>query len=383
VAGVKSLRILGISNTPLDPTTGSGYVVTGYATELRARGHSVELLGPGDFEPLHGHRRGIRYRQCLGAALAALRSVRRRRYDLVELWGGETWLAALALARLPRRGFAVVARSNGLEPHAAERMALARRAAGQAATHGFYHADLSWAYAAGFRAVDALVTVSEFDRRFAVARGYAGGRILAIPNPLPDSYLGLDPGATREPQVGFVGSWLPIKGVDIIRVALPPVLREFEAWRLQLIGVGAAFRPEQVFPPDVLSRVRVVPFADREQLLPALYRRMAVLMLPSQYESFGLAAAEAMACGAALVATPVGFAWSLADGREAVLLKEPTSAALAEALRRLLADDGLRRRVAAAGQARVQGLSWRAAVDSLESTYAAWFRDVPTGTGSR
>jgi glycosyltransferase involved in cell wall biosynthesis len=365
---VRHLRILGISNTPLNPATGSGYVATGFAERLRARGHSVDLLGPADFEPLYGFRRGIRYRQALGALLAALRSVRRRQYDVIELWGGENWCAALALVRLPRRRFLVVARSNGLEPHATERMTRA----GLMRRSSPYSLDLSWAYSCGFRAVDALVTVSDFDREYGVAHGYARGRVLTIPNPLPDTYLGVALEAEREPQVGFVGNWLPIKGTDLVRGALPSVLREFGAWRLDLIGQGAAFRPEEHFPADVLPRVHARAFADRNGALRSLYRQMAVLVLPSVYESFGLVATEAMACGVALVATRVGFAASLDDGREALLLQEPTSGALTESLRRLMADDTLRRGVAAAGHARVQSLTWKAAVDTLESAYVDW-----------
>ncbi len=350
---MKALRILSISNTPLDPARGSGYVVTGFADGLRARGHTVELLGPPAFELFYGARLGIRYRQALGALLLALRSTRRQPYDVVELWGAENWLAALALVRVPRRNFLVVARSNGLEPHAALRMAELGRAAGTR----FYQADLSRAFSRGFRAVDALVTVSEFDRQFALSRGYAGGRVLAIPNPLADAYLGLDFETERGPQIGFVGSWLPIKGIDLIRGTLPGVLREFEAWRLELIGVGDAFRSEAQFPPDVSPRVGARAFADRCLELRELYRQMAILILPSVYEGFGLVATEAMACGVALVATRVGFASGLCDGREALLLSEPTSARLAEALRRLILDEGLR---------------WTSAVEGLESAYAHW-----------
>ncbi len=374
------MRILTLVNTPLDIRSGSGYVVTNYAEGLRQRGHRVDLLGPRDYEPFFGASRAIRYRQAAGMLWAALRLTAAREYDVLELYGGEAWLASSLLTRLPGRRFIVVAHSNGLETHCAALLGRARQA-GVLPRRRFYHVDLSRAEAIGFGAVDGLVTVSAFDAAYAQARAYAKGRVLAIENPLPSEYLGLPLEPDRESVIGFVGTWLPRKGVDRIVAEVPSVLREYPGWRLTLVGVGDSFRAGDHFPADIVPRIEVIPSADRLGLLKSLYSRLAIVIMPSLYESFGLVAAEAMACGAALVATRVGFAWSLDDGREAVLMREQAGAGLADALRRLMADDTLRRRVAAAGHARVQSLTWKAAVDTLESAYADWLSAFSGGRG--
>ncbi|MGH9363607.1 MAG: glycosyltransferase family 4 protein, partial [Thermoanaerobaculia bacterium] len=303
------MRILSLSNCPLDDRSGSGYVALGYARGLRERGHEVELLGPADFEPLHRLRRATGYRQALGMATTSLRRLAASDYDVVEFWGGEAWLALVSLARRRHRRFLLVSHSNGLETHCAERMAAARGTGAVNVRKPWYELDLSRLVAAGFRRADAIVTVADFDRRYALDRGYASpDRVLAIDNPLPDEYLSMETDLERGPVIGYCGSWLPRKGVDLIARDLPPLLREFPSWHLVLAGVGDSFEAARHFPADVLPQIEVAPFAERSNGLRTLYQRFAIAIAPSVYESFGLVAAEEMACGCALVAAPVGFA---------------------------------------------------------------------------
>lgn len=375
------MRILSLCNCPLDESLGSGYVALRYAQGLRELGHHVDLFGPPEVEILPRLKKGIRYRQSVGMARLALRSLHEGSYDVVELWGGEGWLSICLLTRLPGRRFLVVSHSNGLETHSAEILGAAR-SAGRLPPTRWYHRELSPLFALGFRRADALVTVADFDRRYALRHDYARPeRILALDNPLPDGFLGLSPDLRRDPVIGYCGSWIPRKGIDLIIQDLPPLLRELPAWRLVLVGVGSGFDAAEHFPPDVLPRIEVIPHADRNHGLRALYQRFAILILPSVYESFGLVAAEAMACGCALVASPVGFASGLRDGEEAILLDSQDSPALFRALRRLALDEPSRRAVAAAGLRRVQTLRWSSALATLESAYRRWLDEVRAGIG--
>ncbi len=368
------MRVLTLSNCPLDAALGSGYVALGYAAGLRARGHQVDILGPPDYEPFHRFRRAIRYRQALGMAAACRRRLAQAEYDVVELYGGEAWLALSLLARRRRRRFLLVCHSNGLETHAAEALAAAPGAAGPRPWWQIGHGAL---FAHGFRAADAIVTVAEYDRAYALRQGYAAAdRVLAIDNPLPESLLGLEVTFARRPILGYCGSWLPRKGTALMESDLPALLRDFPAWRLVLVGVGAAFRAERHFPADVLPRISVVPFAERGTELAALYQSFAITLAPSIYESFGLAAAEAMACGSALVASPVGFAAGLRQGEEAALLPTAASPALYDTVRALIEDAGRREQIARGGHLRVQALRWERAVDELEAAYLGWSSEL-------
>ncbi|MEA2695645.1 MAG: hypothetical protein QOJ16_5032 [Acidobacteriota bacterium] len=368
------MRLLTYSNCPLDDALGSGYVALRYAAGLRARGHAVELRGPADYEPGHGiWRRAIRYRQALGMALSSIGRLLRSEYDVLEFYGGEAWLALFLLARWPGRRFLLVCHSNGLEPHCAE--VLRAAAAGESGGR-WYQLSLGRLAALGFRYADAILTVAEYDRGYALRQAYVPpDRVLAIENPLPDSFLGLPFEPERGPALGFCGSWIPRKGTALLERDIPRLLRELPGWRFTLVGVGDGFQAAEHFPADVLPRIAVVPHADRETELPALYRSFSILLLPSLYESFGLTAAEAMACGCALVATPVGFAAGLRHGEEAMLL-ETHSPSLYAAVKALASTPDLRQRIARGGHRRVQTLRWGPAVAAAETAYASWLAEL-------
>jgi len=80
-----------------------------------------------------------------------------------------------------------------------------------------------------------------------------------------------------------------------------------------------------------------------------------VLALPSWTEGLPLVVLEAMASARAVVATPVGGTPELVqDGETGLLVPPRDPEALAAALRRLLADADLRRRLGEAGERRVR-----------------------------
>lgn len=361
------MKILTVSNVPLEAHLGSGYVITGYADRLRAAGHDVRTLAPCDYEPWPRLRSAKRLRMLAGYSQAVLRALRRDAYDLVELWGGESWWVAGRVAQWSRRPM-LVGRSNGLETrfHATlVRAGLERPPRGLAALFDRWqrvdHA---------FRRVDALVTVNSQCRDFALARGYQPAeRILTLENPLPDHWLEQTYPMERPPVIGFVGSWLPVKGVDLFVPTIVEVLRAHPAWRVRLVGVGD-LRAAAIFPSDVAARIEVHSFVADREMLRGLYRETAILVLPSVFESFGLAAAEGMACGCALAASPTGLAAALRPGEEAVIVTERSVDAWIRALNSLIADEGRRRRIAEQGWRRVQSLRWSDAVERLLRFYA-------------
>ncbi len=91
------------------------------------------------------------------------------------------------------------------------------------------------------------------------------------------------------------------------------------------------------------------------------YNRAQVLVSPSLYEGFGLPAAEAMACGVPVVATRAGALPEVVeDGVTGLLVPPADPHALADAVRRLLSDPELCRRMGRAGRERiVQRFTWR------------------------
>jgi glycosyltransferase involved in cell wall biosynthesis len=374
------VRILTLANTPLDESQGSGYVISHFARGLAQRGHHVDLVGAPQTEWPAGFHRAIRYRQMLGIARIAARSWNQG-YDIMEFYGGEAWLAISQLRRRARRKTLLVAHSNGLETHASELLARAAASSGRDSRR-WYQADLSFLHERAFRRADGIVTVSHFDREYALRRGYQPDtRVLAIENSLPDELLRLKPGGERLHRVVYCGSWIDTKGIDLLCRDVGRFLIEHPDWRLLLVGVGSA-EPRDQFPTAARDRIDVIARADRLSELTAIYAASAIAVQASYYESFGLATAEAMACGCAIVATRVGFAASLRDGHEAALLPEAASPHLYVALNALADDAEHRRTIAAAGHQRVQRLRWEPAIEQLESTYHDWLAALHQGVSA-
>ena len=98
-----------------------------------------------------------------------------------------------------------------------------------------------------------------------------------------------------------VGSAIPRKRIDLlirIMAALGP--------RARLVRVGGAFAAEQAaLARDLgVTNVVVLPFLDRSTLA-AIYRRSALLLLPSEREGFGLPLVEALSCDTPVVASDI------------------------------------------------------------------------------
>lgn len=123
----------------------------------------------------------------------------------------------------------------------------------------------------------------------------------------------------------------------------------------------------------ILEAVKNARHADRIHLpgfipnedLAAVLSSADVFVYPSLYEGFGIPLADALACG---VPSITGNATSLPEvaGDAALLVDASDADALADAMRRLAADDGLREKLAAAGPARAARFSWdTTAADTL------------------
>lgn len=145
------------------------------------------------------------------------------------------------------------------------------------------------------------------------------------------SELGLD-----RPAVLYVGRLAREKGVDVLLEAA----RGFDA-----LVVVAGSGPEDArlraaAPPNV----RFLGQLERDEL-PSWYAAADVLCLPARSEPWGMTLNEAAAAGLPLVATEAaGAAWDLVeDGVNGFRVPPGDAGALREALRRLIADDDLRR----------------------------------------
>ena len=126
---------------------------------------------------------------------------------------------------------------------------------------------------------------------------------------------------------------------------------------------------ERIGRLNLESSVFRVERVGEEQLI-ALYSGAAAVIAPSMYEGFGLPALEAMACGAAVVATRIPAFVEVA-GDAALFVDPGDPAQLTAALACVLGDSGLRERLVAAGLKRSADFTWRRAALETASAYRA------------
>ncbi|MCA1726346.1 MAG: glycosyltransferase [Actinobacteria bacterium] len=109
--------------------------------------------------------------------------------------------------------------------------------------------------------------------------------------------------------------------------------------------------------PEALDRARargvVLPGEGAAEDMPAIYAAFDVFCLPSYREGVPRSAIEAMASGRPVIATDIrGCREVVADGDTGLLIPTRDHAAIARAVRRLVADAALRDRMGGAGRAR-------------------------------
>ncbi|HEX2121551.1 MAG TPA: glycosyltransferase, partial [Thermoanaerobaculia bacterium] len=100
----------------------------------------------------------------------------------------------------------------------------------------------------------------------------------------------------------------------------------------------------------------------------ALYRSATALVLPSVEEGFGLPAAEAMACGTAVVTTTAPALMEI-TGDAALHVDARDDAAMAAAMLRVARDESLRASLAARGAERARALTWTRCAELTRAAY--------------
>jgi len=188
--------------------------------------------------------------------------------------------------------------------------------------------------------------------------------------------LGLD----AEWVLLFVGRPAPVKGLEVLLQALARLKADGLARAdVRLVIVGGD-RDEG--RDDERTRLRAL--ADTlgvgawvdfqgpklQSALPDYYRAADLCLVPSHHETFGMAALEAMACGATVVASRVGgLATTIQSGITGVLVPPRDDVALAAAIASLLADAPRRRSLGRHATRWAQGYAWPSVARALVEVY--------------
>lgn len=164
--------------------------------------------------------------------------------------------------------------------------------------------------------------------------------------------LGLAP---EETAALFVGT--PAKGLDTLLEALRPVAAE-ERIRLLVVGSGDPalyLRPIRRFRAEGFTR-----FLGHQKEIAALYAASDLFVFPSRYDTFGMAALEAMAAGLpTIVSVEAGVHEIVRDGIDGLHLPDPRDPArLRETVLALVRDPERRAELGRAARERALQFTW-------------------------
>lgn len=202
-------------------------------------------------------------------------------------------------------------------------------------------AQLQWLYQADTRKVVIIppgVDLSHFYR---------------IPDDEAKEFIGVPP---CEKMLLFVGRIEPLKGIDTLLKALAIMRQSGLFVCLTVIGGDPVVGPEtlngemgrlQALREQIGLKDLVTFLGQRGQdTLPYYYSAAEAVVVPSHYESFGMVALEAMACGAPVVASQVGgLAFLVQDGVTGFTVPVDDPQAMAEKLSSLITDEAIRKRM--------------------------------------
>ena len=180
----------------------------------------------------------------------------------------------------------------------------------------------------------------------------------------------------------FVGRIDPIKGIDTWFRAMKLVVEGDPSLRGRLCVCLIGGDMDEDEPDAELARLHalkdelgiadVVTFLGKrsQESLPFYYASADVVVMPSRYESFGMVALEAMACGTPVVASDVGgLSYIVRDGETGYLVPEGDARAMADCLNRILHDPDLRARLGKRGVEIACEYSWTRIANQIEALY--------------
>jgi phosphatidylinositol alpha-mannosyltransferase len=183
----------------------------------------------------------------------------------------------------------------------------------------------------------------------------------------------------------FVGRMEPRKGAKHLFRALPAVLEEVPDLRLTVVGGGPFLKYYRSFvPAECRGSVRFEGFVSSERLA-SHYASADIYCSPAVGgESFGIVLLEAMAGGAAIVASDIsGYRDVVEHGRTGLLVSPGDPDDIARAIVRLARDSELRSALVANAREAVMRYSWDRVTREIVEVYEEAIGAGRSGTGRR
>ena len=175
----------------------------------------------------------------------------------------------------------------------------------------------------------------------------------------------------------------PVKGIDTLLKSMTIVRNKLShSQDLNLLIIGGDIDYSSYSKDSEMHKLKLlttelglenmVTFLgpQRQDQLPYFYSAAEACVLPSRYESFGMVALEAMACGTPVIASKVGGLTSfIQDELTGFLVPEEDEEALAEKILVLLDNSTLKGKLGFQARIRSVELSWQNIANKMISLY--------------
>jgi D-inositol-3-phosphate glycosyltransferase len=206
-------------------------------------------------------------------------------------------------------------------------------------------------------------------------------RFYPIPVDEAKEFIGVPP---CERMLLFVGRIEPLKGLDVL---IEAICLMKQAGRLIdqpfcLAIIGGTPEDSDVAENEEMERLRalrehfglqdLITFLGKrsQDTLPYYYSAAEVVVVPSQYESFGMVALEAMACGTPVVASQVGgLAFLIQNGINGFTVPVDDPRSLATCIENILDDDELCQKIGKQAFITAQNYSWERIANRIIALY--------------
>ncbi len=208
---------------------------------------------------------------------------------------------------------------------------------------------------------DAVLAISEYTRSEILKRNTLPPEKIRLIPPSLDPYWLAD---SRPPATSISPVILTVtrmakdedyKGVDSVIRSLPAVVNQLGAVDYRIVGRGDDV-PRLKALAQEMGVSRYVTFAGElsADALREQYRNCSLFVMPSEREGFGIVFLEAMAYGKAVIGGAHGGTPSvIQDGETGLLVERADIGGIADAIVRVLEDDGLRTRLGRSGHERL------------------------------
>jgi glycosyltransferase involved in cell wall biosynthesis len=170
----------------------------------------------------------------------------------------------------------------------------------------------------------------------------------------------------------YVGRVCTQKGSDVLADAAPLIRAASPG--VEVIVAGPAEQFEHAGRSELIDRLvengaRYIGAVD-DDLLRSLYNSCDIFVMPTtEHEMFGMALAEAQACGRPAICSGLGGLVEVATERSAVFFRPSDPGALADAALKLLNDPKLRREMGEAAIEQSRQFGWGVVASSFRSVY--------------